>query len=142
MMDELQSSVSLMETVALPVQLIPVVHEYISGVSVDDLALKHGMEVTQITDFLNRKEVKTFINTRMKNYRLLNLQKRIDLLTDAVDEKVAFAKENDLPMSNKDIVDILKLLREEAKDLSSELKENDVDDAKKTYINIINQLKS
>jgi len=98
MMDELQSSVSLMETVALPVQLIPVVHEYISGVSVDDLALKHGMEVTQITDFLNRKEVKTFINTRMKNYRLLNLQKRIDLLTDAVDEKVAFAKENDLPM--------------------------------------------
>jgi arsenate reductase-like glutaredoxin family protein len=131
-----------METVALPVQLIPVVHEYISGVSVDDLALKHGMEVTQITDFLNRKEVKTFINTRMKNYRLLNLQKRIDLLTDAVDEKVAFAKENDLPMSNKDIVDILKLLREEAKDLSSELKENDVDDAKNTYINIINQLKS
>jgi len=78
----------------------------------------------------------------MKNYRLLNLQKRIDLLTDAVDEKVAFAKENDLPMSNKDIVDILKLLREEAKDLSSELKENDVDDAKNTYINIINQLKS
>jgi acyl-CoA-binding protein len=36
----------------------------------------------------------------------------------------------------------MKLLREESKDLSNELKEDSSDDAKNTYISIINQLKN
>jgi len=58
MMDELQSSVSLMETVALPVQLIPVVHEYISGVSVDDLALKHVWKLRRLLTSLIEKKLR------------------------------------------------------------------------------------
>ena len=144
-MDTNQKEISctdLMETIALPVQLIPLVHEYLSGSSVDELALKHNMEPTQITDFLNRREVRTFINTKLKNHRYLNLLSRVNLLSDAVEEKLQFAKDNDLPMTGKDLLEIMKLLREESKDLSNELKEDTGDDAKNNYINIINQLKA
>jgi len=141
MTDEL-TSVALMEAIALPVQLIPLVHEYLDGSSVDELALKHNMEPTKIADFLNRREVKQFINTKLKNHRYLNLLKRVNILSDAVEEKLQFAKDNDLPMTGKDLLEIMKLLREESKDLSNELKEDSGDDAKNTYINIINQLKA
>ena len=133
---------SLLDTISLPVQFIPLVYEYINGESIDSLATKYNMEVTRISEFLNRREVKTFINTKLKNYKYLSLQKRIDLLSRAVDEKVAFAEENELPITNKDLVEVLKLLREEAKDLRSELSDDTGDEAKNNYIAIINQLKA
>jgi len=133
---------NLLETIALPVQLIPLVHEYLDGETIDDLAIKYNLEPTKISEFLNRKEVKTFINSKLKNHRYLSILKRVDLLSDAVEEKVKFAQENDMPLTNKDLLEILKLLREESKDLASQSGEIQSDEAKNTYVSIINQLKS
>ena len=129
------------QAISLSVQFIPMVFEYLGGSSLEILSVKYNMPIPKVSEFLNRREVRQFIATEMKNYKLANRRKRIDLLTRAVDEKIEFADENEMPLSNKDIVEILKLLREEAIDISSEAVEIDETSGKQQYINIINQLK-
>ena len=138
----MEDNLALIQATSLPVQFIPLVHEYLSGESVEDLAIKYNLESTQVTEFLNRKEVRQFIKTKLDNYKYLNVQKRIDLLSRAVEEKIAFAEENELPITNKDLLEVLKLLREESKDLQGKNDDMSGDAVKNTYVNIINSLKA
>ena len=126
--------------IELPMQMIEMTQDYLKGANLEKLALKYSLPVAQVSEFLGRKEVKNYISQEMSNYKMLNLRKRIDLLSRLVDEKIEFAEENELPTSNKDIVEILKLLREESKDIQSADVEQDT--GKQAYIQIINNLKS
>ena len=125
--------------ISLPVQLVGLTQDYLAGSKLEALALKYNMQVDEVSEFLNRKEVKRYIATELKSYKLLNVQKRIDILSAIVDEKLEFAVDNDLPTSNKDIVEVLKLLREESRDIQvAEVEDNS---GKAQYVQIINQLK-
>jgi len=130
-------------SIALPVQLIPLVGDYLSGASMDNLATKYNLSISEVSDFLNRKEVRQYIKTELANYKYTSRKRRIDLLSRIVDEQIEFAEENEMPLSKKDIVEILKLLREENKDIENlGVVEDQGDNAKNQYINIINQLKA
>ena len=131
------------DSLALPVNLVPLVQEYMSGSSVDDLALRYNMPSTTISEFLDRKEVKRFIKTELQNYKMANRKRRINLLSRIVDEKIIFAEENEMPLSNKDIIEVLKLLREESKDIENfSADEDNSANTKNTYVQIINELKN
>ena len=126
--------------IQLSTQLVPMVHEYLSGCNIDSLALKYNIDVTQVSEFLNKTEVKRFISTELKNYRYVNRRKRIELLSDMVDEALNIRKENELPMTDKDPVELLKLLQTEDKDIGTS--DVEVEGGKQAYIQIINQLRA
>jgi arsenate reductase-like glutaredoxin family protein len=138
----MEDGLSVIQSISLPAQFIPLVHEYLNGESVSNLAVKYGIDEENVVEFLNRREVKQFINTKLENYKYLSVQKRVDLLTRAVEEKLTFAEDNEMPITNKDLLEILKLLREESKDLRAKNEEVSDDSVKNTYINIVNQLKA
>ena len=129
-------------SIALDLSLIPLVHAYLSGVSLDQCALDFNLNIEQVNDFLNRKEVKSFISTQLANQGYASKAKRIALLSEIVDEKLELAKENELPKSNKDLLEILKVLREEENDLHKLKGDLPDETGKSQYINIINTLKA
>ena len=129
-------------TIALPVQLIPLVGDYLAGGNVDSLAVKYDLSAQEVSDFLNRKEVRQYIRTELANYKYANRQRRLDLLSRIIDQQIEFAEENEMPLTKKDIVEVLKLLREENKDIDNlRAQDDDGDNNKNNYIAIINQLK-
>ncbi len=128
--------------IALDLSLIPLVHDYLAGNSLANCALKYNIAETEVSEFLSRQEVKRFISAQMANTGYAAKKKRIDLLSKIVDEKINLAEENDLPTSNKDIIEVLKLLREEENDLHKLSGDLDENTGKAQYIQIINSLKS
>ena len=128
--------------IALDLSLIPLVHSYLSGASLDQCALDFNLSSTQVSEFLDRREVKRYITNQLKNSGYIAKKRRIDLLTRIVDQKLEQSEENDLPLSNKDLLEVLKVLREEEMDLHKLAGDVEEDSGKAQYIQIINQLKS
>ena len=126
--------------VSLDLSLIPLVHDYLSGKTLEQCAVIYALDIAQVSEFLNRREVKQFISAQLKNSGYVNKKRRIDLLARIVDQKIELADDNELPLSNKDLIEVLKLLREEENDLNKGSIE-DIDTGKTAYINIINQLR-
>ncbi len=127
--------------IALDLSLIPLVHDYLSGASVDSCALKYNLDISSVNDFLSRSEVKRYISNQLRTEGYASRQKRLKILSNIVDDKLESAKENDIPVSNKDIIEVLKLLREEDNDLAKLAGDLDEQGGKQAYIQIINQLK-
>ena len=130
------------EIINLDISLIPLVHDYLSGISLDDCALKYSLDSAQVSEFLNRREVKSYISNRLKNTGYVGKQRRIELLSRIVEEKLEFAAENELPSSNKDLLEVLKLLREEENDLHKQNGEVVEENGKAAYVQIINTLRA
>ena len=126
----------------LDISLIPLVHEYLQGATLAQCALDFNISEVQVSEFLNRREVKQYISNQLKNSGYAAKQRRIELLSDIVDEKREFAKENDMPTSSKDILEVLRALRDEENDLHKLAGDMEQDSGKAQYIQIINSLKA
>ena len=125
----------------LNLSLIPLVTDYLSGASMDECAAKFNIDVVQVSEFLDRREVKRYISNELKSSGYASRKKRLDVLSRIVDQKLDDAEENELPLSNKDIIEVMKLLREENNDLEKLSGNLEEDTGKAAYINIINSLR-
>jgi len=120
--------------------LIPLVQDYLDATPLHELAFKYNLTEKEVSDFLDRKEVKSYIKNTLINSGYVNKKSRIDLYNRIVEEKIKFSEENDVPLTKKDMLDVLKLLKEE-----EELIEKNTEgpaESKNTYINILNELKA
>ena len=127
-------------SINLDASLIPLVHDYLNAVPIEDLAFKYNLSEKQITEFLDRKEVRSYIRNRLVNTGYVNKKSRIDLLSRIVEEKVNFSKENGVPLTKKDLLDVLKLLKDEEELLTKEKAPDS--DTGNTYVQILNELKA
>jgi len=136
------SIVNVNPTLNLDISLIPLVHDYLNGASLDQCAVKFNMPAIQVSEFLDRKEVKRYISNQLVNSGYTAKKRRLDLLTRIVDQKIELAEDAEIPLSNKDLLEVLKALREEENDIRRTNSDTEEDSGRQTYINIINQLKS
>jgi len=138
-MDNIPTTVTT-QAISLTAGLIPLVHDYTQGETLEILAIKYNISETEVSEFLNRKEVKQFISTSLANHGYVAKKQRIDLLNRIVEQKIQESEDNELSLSNKDLIEVLKLLKDEGKDLT--VAENEQDSGKAQYIQIINSLKA
>ena len=124
----------------LDAKLIPLVHDYLNGISLSDLAFKYNLPENQVSEFLERREVKSFIKSTLINSGYVNKKSRIELLNSIVSEKIQFSEENDVPLTKKDLLDVLKLLREEEELILKNSEE--VPESQNVYVAVLNELKS
>ena len=126
--------------IKLDTSLIPLVHDYLNAATIDELAFKYNLSEAQVSEFLDRKEVRNYIKNTLVNTGFVNKKARIDLLSRIVEEKVEFSRENDVPLTKKDILDVLKLLKDEEELIT---KDKDISaDGQNVYVNILNELKA
>ncbi len=126
--------------IKLDTSLIPLVHDYLDAVPIEDLAFKYNLSEAQVSEFLDRREVRNYIKNTLINTGYVNKKSRIDLLSRIIEEKIKFSEENNVPLSKKDLVDVLKLLKDEEELIS---KDSDISaDGQNIYVNILNELKA
>ena len=140
-MNELEQTVTT-SAISLSAGLIPLVSDYTNGESLEVLAIKYGISEVEVSEFLNRKEVRTYIATTLQNHGYVAKKKRIDLLNRIVDQKILEAEENELSLSNKDLLDVIKLLKEEDTEITKTNQIEESDTSKGVYIQLINSLKA
>lgn len=128
------------EVMNLSAGLIPLVKEYLEGVSISDLAVRYNIAEDSISEFLNRKEVRTYISTQLNNLGWASTYKRLQLINRIIDEQLNIAEDNKIPLTAKDLVDVLKLMKEEVKEITTDQPEQDT--SKAQYIQIINELRA
>ncbi len=126
--------------IKLDTSLIPLVHDYLNAATMDELAFKYNLQEHQVSEFLDRKEVRSYIKNTLINSGYVNKQKRIALLTRIVDEKIAFSEENEVPLSKKDIIEVLKLMKDEEELLIKN--EEMASEGQNVYVNILNELRN
>ena len=92
---------------------INLVNDYLNGVTIQELSDIYQVEPDEISSFINRKEVQSYISTQLQNYGFLNPLSRVKLLNSIIEQKIRLAEETDTPLSKKDITEIIKLLQQE-----------------------------
>lgn len=102
----------------LDARLVNLVNEYLSGLTIPQLAEKYKLPPEQISEFLNKQEVKNYIATTLSNSGYLNPLNRIKLLNQMIEQKIQLAEEANIPLTSKDITELIKLLQEEQKLIS------------------------
>ena len=126
--------------IKLDTSLIPLVHDYLNTATLEELAFKYNLTEAQVSDFLERKEVRSYIKTFLANYGYVAKKSRIGLLNKIVDEKIRFSEENDIPLTKRDLVEIIKLLQTEDEMLA---KDKDLtEESQNVYLQVINELKA
>lgn len=129
-----------MEIVKLDAKLVYLVQEYLNGATIPELADKYKMLESTISEFLSRKEVKSYIANMLANAGYLNPSARINLLNRMIDDKIRFAEEANVPLSNKDLTEIIKLLQEEQKMISKVDTPETTINIQSEYTNLISSL--
>lgn len=99
----------------LDARLVNLVNEYLNGSSVQDLSAKYKLPPEQISEFLSKQEVKNYIATTLANSGYINPLNRIRLLNQMIEQKIQLAEEANIPLTSKDITELIKLLQEEQK---------------------------
>ena len=109
---------------------ISLVQDYLSGISLTEIAEKHNTSPEEVSNIINSKEVSNFITAYLKNYSLLNPLKRVHILEKLIENKLQEGY-----TTKKDITDIIKLLQDEYKmlDKAQESTTNN-------YINIVKDI--
>ena len=79
---------------------------YLSCLSVEETAKQLGIEKEEVTHFLNKKEVKRFLDTIWLEQGYRNRHKLGDLLDTIVESKLEEAEETGL-YTNKDLLDVI-----------------------------------
>ena len=88
-------------------EFFTVATEYVKHLDITKTALKLQLPVTTITEVLNKKEVKRYIDAIFLEQGFMQRNKLNDVLTKIIDLKLEEMEENDMG-SNKDILEILK----------------------------------
>jgi hypothetical protein len=119
-----------MQPLKLISKYINLIQDYLSGISLTEIATKHNLPIEEVSEILNSKEVSNFITTYLKNYSFLNPLKRVNILEQLIQNKI-----QDGISTKKDLLDIIKLLQDEYKliDKTQEITNNN-------YINIVKDI--
>jgi hypothetical protein len=102
-----------LKPIKLDAKYVKLVNDYLSGTDLPSLAEAHCIPVEEVSNFLNRKEVRSYIATVLQNYGYLNPVTRINLLNRMIEQKIEIAEETDTPLTKKDMVELIKLLQTE-----------------------------
>lgn len=129
-----------MEIVKLDAKLVYLVQEYLNGATIPELAAKYKMPESTISEFISRKEVKSYIANTLANAGYLNPSARINLLNRMIEDKIRFAEDANVPLSNKDLTEIIKLLQEEQKMISKVDTTETTINIQSEYTNLISSL--
>jgi hypothetical protein len=100
-----------LETPALDPVFLSIANDFLSGKSVSSIADDYGLPADRITAVLEKKEVKSYVDTVYATQGYLNRVKRIDLINRVIEQKMEDALETGV-LSKKDLLDWLKLLND------------------------------
>lgn len=88
-------------------EFFEVATEYVKHLDINKTALALNLPAITITEVLNKKEVKRFIDAIFLQQGFMQRNKLNDVLTKIIDKKLEELEENEMG-SNKDILEILK----------------------------------
>ena len=100
-----------LDTPALDPVFLSIANDYLAGKSISALADEYNLPADRITSVIEKKEVKSYIDTVYATQGYLNRVKRIDLINQVIEQKMADALETGV-LSKKDLLDWLKLLND------------------------------
>jgi hypothetical protein len=100
-----------LDTPALDPVFLSIANDYLAGKSVADMAEEYGLPADRITAVIEKKEVKSYVDTVYATQGYLNRVKRINLINQVIEQKMQDALETGV-LSKKDLLDWLKLLND------------------------------
>jgi hypothetical protein len=130
------------EIVKIDAKMLNLVHGYLKGKTTVQLAEEFKLDEIQVSSFLNRKEVRTYIQQQLQQVGYLNPISRIDLLNRMIESKVEEREEAQLPLSGKDLTEIIKLLQKEQELMNRQAQDEEITiNVQAEYANLITSLK-
>ena len=100
-----------LETPPLDPVVLAVANDYLSGKSIAVLAEEYGISEDRVTGVIEKKEVKSYIDSVFATQGYLNRVKRVALINRVIDQKLEEAMETGI-YSKKDLLDWMKHLQE------------------------------
>ena len=91
--------------------VLALANDYLSGKGVDEIAEEYGLPEDRVTAVIEKKEVKSYIDSVFATQGYLNRIKRINLINSVIDQKIQEAVETGI-YSKKDLLDWMKHLQE------------------------------
>ena len=100
-----------LETPPLDPVVLAIANDFLSGKSIEEISDEYGVSQDRITSVVEKKEVKIYIDSVFATQGYLNRVKRINLINQVIDQKIADAVETGV-YSKKDLLDWMRHLQE------------------------------
>ena len=100
-----------LDTPPLDPVVLAIANDFLSGKSIEEMSDEYGVSQDRITSVVEKKEVKIYIDSVFATQGYLNRVKRINLINQVIDQKIADAVETGV-YSNKDLLDWMRHLQE------------------------------
>jgi hypothetical protein len=100
-----------LDTPALDPVFLSIANDYLAGKTISSIADEYGLPADRITSVIEKKEVKTYIDSVYATQGYLNRVKRINIINQVIEQKMADALETGV-FSKKDLLDWMKLLND------------------------------
>ena len=100
-----------LESPSLDPVLLSVANEFLSGTSIPDIATNFSISADRVTQIIEKKEVKNYVDNVYLTQGYLNRIKRINIINNVIEQKLEEALETG-QYSKKDLLDWMKHLHE------------------------------
>ena len=100
-----------LETPPLDPVVLAIANDYLAGHDISKLSEEYGITEDRVTSVIEKKEVKSYIDSVFATQGYLNRIKRINLINRVIDQKIEEAMETGI-YSKKDLLDWMKHLQE------------------------------
>ena len=100
-----------LDTPPLDPVVLAIANDFLSGKSIEEMSDEYGVSQDRITSVVEKKEVKIYIDSVFATQGYLNRVKRINLINQVSDQKIADAVETGV-YSKKDLLDWMRHLQE------------------------------
>lgn len=100
-----------LEAPALDPVILALANDYLSGKSIQQIAEEYCISEDRVTTALEKREVKSYVDSVFATQGYLNRVKRISLINAVIDSKLQEAVESGI-YSKKDLLDWMKHLQE------------------------------
>ena len=100
-----------LDTPPLDPVVLAIANDFLSGKSISEMSEEYGVSQDRITSVVEKKEVKTYIDSVFATQGYLNRVKRINLINKVIDQKIQDAVETGV-YTKKDLLDWMKHLQE------------------------------
>jgi len=100
-----------LETPQLDPVFLAIANDYLGGKDICDMAEEYALPEDRITAVLDKKEVRSYIDSVYTTQGYLNRVKRMNLINQVIEQKMQDALETGI-FSKKDLLDWMKLLND------------------------------
>ena len=94
-----------LDTPPLDPVVLAIANDFLSGKSIEEMSDEYGVSQDRITSVVEKKEVKIYIDSVFATQGYLNRVKRINLINQVIDQKIADAVETGV-YSKKDLSEL------------------------------------